>query len=239
MPLRTVSDAYGGIFRLDTDTGLVEHDPTPGAYPTRFQRVSARALIGDAAGDQATAEIAAVVENDAHSITSHLIVSEQWVQDVQYAAPEAAMTRMTLSMPIRADLNNQDGIILEVGGAFGGLIVYQFDGMIYAQAGNGQAFGEDASRFELSTAALNTAYTLVLSADRTKRACLYVDDVLVATSEGAKPNFWGGDPGGLRVVWGGGFAANRGGYDTSTGKRIAIFNAYWFFNQVTWHVDNP
>ena len=88
-----------------------------------------------------------------------------------------------------------EGILFEAGGTGSGTILYQHDGVLYLQAGNGGAAGAAANRGEAVWTVADGTYSIEGSLDASGGLALYVDGALVSTSEFTNGSLAGGNHG--------------------------------------------
>ena len=88
-----------------------------------------------------------------------------------------------------------EGILFEAGGTGSGTILYQYDGVLYLQAGNGGAAGAASNRGEAVWAVQDGSYSIEGSLDASGGLALYVDGALVSTSEFTTGSLAGGNHG--------------------------------------------
>ena len=91
-------------------------------------------------------------------------------------------------------LNPEDeGILFEMGGSVHGSILYQHDGKLYLQGGDGRAAGAASNRGEVVWDVREGAYTLEGSLDSDNGLALYVNGELVGQSTFQHQYLGGGD----------------------------------------------
>lgn len=125
-----------------------------------------------------------------------------------------------------------EGILFESGGAGRGFILYQTNGMLYLQAGTGNATGPSSSRGEASWAVTEGTHTIEGSMNANGGLALYVNGSLVEQSSFNAPSLAGGNVGtvgsGASSV-----AINRGGFNANSEGHPGIEEVTFYEGQTT------
>jgi hypothetical protein len=131
--------------------------------------------------------------------------------------------------------NTDDGILMEAGASYIGLILYVYDGVLYFQCGDGSAFGSASNRAEVSyTLPVGEFNYIIEWSANTSNAVLYVNGLAVGSQAFSKDEITGSDEGTVGqvrlqvAVNRGGWTAGNSGVYTNTITKCDIFN-----NQVT------
>lgn len=107
--------------------------------------------------------------------------------------------------------HNDEGILFETGGRTHGTILYQYDGKIYLQSGDGGAAGYAENRGEAVWDVSSGEHTIEGSLDASTGLALYVDGDLVSQSSFQNPKLAGGNAGAVGDA-ASQAAHNRGGF---------------------------
>jgi hypothetical protein len=123
----------------------------------------------------------------------------------------------SFSFRMEATLDSGDsGILFEAGGTVHGTILYQHEGVLYLQAGDGSGTGPAANRGEAVWTVRDGTYTIEASLDSQTGLALYVDGDLVSQSDFTHPRLAGTNPG----MVGDSYAStprNRGDFRSNSG----------------------
>ena len=167
-------------------------------------------------------------------VTSGMSVTATWL--VTDGSQTTLASSTEASIKIEASVSPSDtGILLEQGGSGSGLVIYVYDGVLYAQLGTGSGAGPNSSRAFLQHPLSETLQLIEVSASVVHgRGALYADGVLVETDTFNTSTLAGGDTGGLGRVYNS-EAANFGGWTTDGSGAFTgtIEKADIFLNQVT------
>ena len=140
-------------------------------------------------------------------------------------------TQATFAARITVADTDDDGIVIEIGGTGQGAIIYVYGGVLYAQCGDGNAYGSDSDTAEISYTLPGTGtYDIMFSADNTN-AVLKVDGATIGSDAYSESYVHGGNSGAVGSVGSTLSPVNRGGW-TSSGQGAFSTNTidmalYW------------
>jgi hypothetical protein len=127
--------------------------------------------------------------------------------------------------------NTDDGILMEAGASYIGLILYVYDGVLYFQCGDGSAFGSASDRAEVSyTLPVGEFNYIIECSANTSNAVLYVNGLAVGSQAFSKNGIAGSDEGTVGqvrlqvAVNRGGWTAGDSGVYTNNITKCDIFN---------------
>lgn len=130
-------------------------------------------------------------------------------EDLDYA------TAFSFQMDVSLNAGDE-GILFEAGGTGRGTILYQYEGKLYLQSGNGGSYGEASDRGEAVWDVSDGDYSIEGSLDASSGLQLYIDGELVSESSFVSNDLSGGNTGAV----GAGAASisrNRGSFTQSDG----------------------
>jgi hypothetical protein len=131
-----------------------------------------------------------------------------------------------------------EGIIFEFGATGRGAVLYQHDGVLYLQAGNGSAYGQAHDRGEASWQVVDGRATIEGSMDANGGLALIVNGQTVSQSSFQAASLAGGDPGSVAGS-NSGVARNRGGFNRNDAGHPGVTEVTFFENQTTGHETTP
>lgn len=109
-----------------------------------------------------------------------------------------------------------EGILFEAGGAGHGTVLYQHNGTLYLQSGNGRNYGSASNRGEAVWDVSDGTYNIEGSLDANNGLALYIDGELVSQSSFDAPRLNGGNDGAVGTGQSS-VAVNRGGFGQNDG----------------------
>jgi hypothetical protein len=164
------------------------------------------------------------------SVTKGMTLTQAWI--VRGDAYNTLGNATAASVRVDATISNtDDGILMEAGATFSGLVLYVYDGALYFQCGDGSAFGTASNRAETSYTlpAGEFNYIVEWSANTTNSA-LYVNGLIVDSQSFSNVGISGADDGGFGqsvssvAVNRGGWSGNGSGVYSNTITKCDIFN---------------
>ncbi len=186
-------------------------------------------LSGDIAQALANIEISAGFAFVA--ATAALTQTSLWDTPGQQSTEFANIDRLSFATEVTFGAGDE-GIIFEAGGTGRGFVMYQHDGVLYLQAGDGSGFGETASRGEASWQVSEGTHTIEGSMNADGGLALYVNGSMVDQSSFQAASLAGGNSG---TVAGGtsSVSRNRGGFDRSDPGHPGVNEVAFYANQTT------
>lgn len=161
--------------------------------------------------------------------TSALNATSLWNDPNATSTEFANVDQLSFSTTVTFGLSDS-GILFEAGGTGRGLILYQYDGMLYLQAGVGSGTGPSANRGEASWAVTEGVYTIEGSMDADNGLSLYVNGNLVDESSFTSVDLAGSNPGSV----GGGassVAVNRGSFNANSEGHPGVTEVVFYEEQ--------
>lgn len=164
-------------------------------------------------------------------ITSAFTMTTLWNSPGDPSHDLSNVERLSFSTMVAfgADTN---GIIFESGGGGNGIILYQHDGVLYLQAGNGSDYGPASNRGEASWTVQPGTAMIEGSLDADGGLALYVDGDLVSQSSFSSGRLAGSNPGTISGA-ARGVAANRGGYTRNDPGHSGVTEVAFYEDQTT------
>lgn len=165
------------------------------------------------------------------SATSALTSTSVWNDPGVNSREFSNVDELSFSSTVQFALGDE-GIIFEGGGTGRGFILYQTNGMLYLQAGDGGATGPSASRGETSWAVSEGTHTIEGSMNANGGMALYVNGNLVDQSSFQAASLAGGDVG---TVAGGAnsVSVNRGGFNANSDGHPGVGEVTFYEDQTT------
>ena len=177
------------------------------------------------------------VESSIVAATAGLIATAVWNDPATSSRDFANIDQ--LSFITEVDFTTDaEGIIFEFGGTGRGTVLYQHDGVLYLQAGNGGAFGQAHDRGEASWQVVEGRATIEGTMDANGGLALIVNGQPVSQSSFRAASLAGGDPGSVAGS-NSGVARNRGGFDRNDTGHPGVTEVTFFENQTTGHETVP
>ncbi|OAN68736.1 hypothetical protein A8B78_22135 [Jannaschia sp. EhC01] len=179
------------------------------------------ALIGQ---DVSTAFQSAFV-----AATAALTATSVWDDPTATSREFANVEQLSFSSEIDFQTTDE-GIIFESGGTGRGFILYQHDGMLYLQAGDGSGTGPASNRGEASWQVTEGTYTIEGSMDADNGLALYVNGTLVDESSFTNRDLSGSNHGSV----GGGtssVARNRGNFNAASEGHPGVTEVAFYEDQ--------
>lgn len=127
---------------------------------------------------------------------------------------------------------DSNGIIFESGGGGYGIILYQHEGVLYLQAGEGSDYGPASDRGEASWIVRPGTASIEGSLDSDGGLALYVDGDLVSQSSFDSRRLAGTNPGTIAGA-ARGVAVNRGGYTRDDPGHGGVTEVAFYEDQTT------
>jgi Flp pilus assembly pilin Flp len=131
-----------------------------------------------------------------------------------------------------------EGIIFETGGGVHGTVLYQHDGVLYLQAGNGRDFGAASDRGEASWQVTEGTATIEGSLNADGGLALIVNGEVVSQSSFTASRLAGPNSGSIAGS-NSGVATNRGGFTRNHAGHPGVSEVIMFDGQTTGHELSP
>lgn len=161
--------------------------------------------------------------------TSALNPTSLWDNPGATSTEFANVDQLSFSTTVTFGLSDS-GILFESGGTGRGFILYQYDGMLYLQAGAGNGTGASSTRGEAAWAVSEGTYTIEGSMDADSGLALYVNGNLIDESAFTNTDLAGGNQGSI----GGGASSvsvNRGGFTASSAGHPGVTEVVFYEEQ--------
>jgi hypothetical protein len=190
-----------GLRFLENETGAVTVDWVVLTAATVGLGLATMSLVSEGLRD-ASEDTAALLHSDLITTrfgAAFTAVTEAFTADA-VLAPGSLFAELRgadrYSFRMEATLNASDeGILFEAGGRGRGTILYQHDGVLYLQAGDGGGIGEATNRGEAVWTVADGSYTIEGSLDASTGLALYIDGQLVSQSSFSHWQLSGGNEG--------------------------------------------
>jgi Flp pilus assembly pilin Flp len=188
--------------------------------------------VGDAS-DAIASTMADLVDTAFTAVTAGLTPTDVW-SDPNASFNDLRNTQR-FSFAAVIDFSTEDeGIIFETGGGVLGTVLYQHDGVLYLQAGNGRDYGAASDRGEASWRVIDGRATIEGSLNADGGLALIVNGETVSQSSFTASRLAGPDAGSIAGS-NSGVAANRGGFTRRDAGHPGVSEVVMFEGQTTGH----
>ena len=161
--------------------------------------------------------------------TSALSATSLWNDPSASTREFSNVDQLSFSTTVDFGLTDS-GILFESGGTGRGFILYQYDGMLYLQAGDGGGTGSSASRGEAAWAVTEGTHTIEGSMDADGGLELYVNGNLVDEADFTAASLAGSDYGSVGTGTNS-VAVNRGNYTANSSGHPGISEVTFYEDQ--------